>query len=251
MPHYILFDTETTGGSEEDRIIQFGAMIFDQQGTIETFDELCSSDVEIKLEAMEVHNITPNLLEGKPQATQTDFYKRINELNTPENFLIAHNINFDLGMIKKEGFVNQLQIIDTLRCAKHLFSELPYHRLQYLRYALKLYENEQQEAQKLNITIKAHDAIGDVLVMKLFLSKLVAKCREIYPDYNPMEKLVELTKTPVLIKTFRFGKYKGQEIAKVASEDAGYLSWMRKNMQDMDEDLRYTIDKYIGSSSDY
>lgn len=251
MPHYILFDTETTGGSTEDRIIQFGAMIFDHQGNLESYDELCSSDVEIKIEAMEVHNITPDLLEGKPLATDTNFYKRVTELNSSENFLIAHNIKFDLGMIEKEGFVNQLQIIDTLRCAKHLYSDLPYHRLQYLRYALKLYETEQEEANKLNITIKAHDAIGDVLVMKLFLSKLVTKCREVYPDYNPMEKLADLSSTPVLIKKFRFGKYKGQEIEKVASEDAGYLGWMRKNMQDMDEDLKYTIDKYLGSENSY
>ena len=46
--------------------------------------------------------------------------------------------------------------------------------------------------------------------MKLFLTKLVGKCREIYPDYNPIEKLVDLTKTPVFIKTFKFGKYKGR-----------------------------------------
>ncbi len=245
MVHYILFDTETTGNQEEDRIIQFGAMIVNQQGKVECFDEFCSSDVEIKLEAMEVHNITPDLLEGKPTATQTSFYKRLEELNTNTNYLIAHNISFDLGMIEKEGFVNNCQIIDTLRCAKHLFSEMPYHRLQYLRYALDLYKNEQAEANKYGITIKAHDAIGDVLVMKLFLSKLVTKCREIYPDYNPMEKLVDLTKTPVLIKTFRFGKYKGKEIAQVASEDPGYLNWMRTSM-DLDEDLKYTLDKVLG-----
>lgn len=250
MPHYVLFDTETTGNKEEDRVIQFGAMIVDQRGKVEPYDEFCSSDVEIKLEAMEVHNITPDLIEGKPLATETSFYKRLEELNSQENFLIAHNISFDMGMIEKEGFVNQYQLIDTLRCAKHLFPEMPYHRLQYLRYALKLYEKEQEEASKYNITIKAHDAIGDVLVMKLFLTKLVAKCREIYPDYNPMEKLVELTRTPVLIKTFKFGKHKGKEIATVAKEDSGYLNWMRSNM-DLDEDLKYTLDKVLGSSSDY
>eukprot|EP01156_Anaeramoeba_ignava_P000456 Anaeramoba_ignava/a105408_5.p1 GENE.a105408_5~~a105408_5.p1 ORF type:complete len:151 (-),score=9.14 a105408_5:333-785(-) len=150
-----------------------------------------------------------------------------------------------MGMIEKEGFINSYQTIDTLRCAKHLFPEMPYHRLQYLRYALELYKKEQQEAAKYNITIKAHDAIGDVLVMKLFLSKLVGKCREIYPDYNPMEKLVDLTKTPVLIKTFRFGKYKGRDIAEVAQEDTGYLNWMRTNL-DLDEDLKYTLDKVLG-----
>lgn len=245
MAYYVLFDTETTGNQEEDKIIQFGAMIVDQKGNIEAFDELCSTDVEIKLEAMEVHNITPNLIEGKVKATKTNFYKRLEELNSEENYLIAHNISFDMGMIEKEGFVNQYQTIDTLRCAKHLFSELPYHRLQYLRYALELYKKEEAEAAKYDITIKAHDAIGDVLVMKLFLSKLVTKCREIYPDYNPMEKLVDLTKTPVLVKTFRFGKYRGKDIVEVAQEDPSYLNWMRSSMENLDEDLKYTLDKVL------
>ena len=244
MAYYVLFDTETTGNQEEDKVIQFGAMVVNQKGKIEAYDELCSTDIEIKLEAMEVHNITPNLIENKPKATETSFYKRLEELNTNENYLIAHNISFDLGMIEKEGFINNYQLIDTLRCAKHLFPELPYHRLQYLRYALELYKVEEAEAIKHNITIKAHDAIGDVLVMKLFLTKLVKKCREIYPDYNPMEKLVDLTKTPVLLKSFKFGKYKNKEIEKVAQEDPGYLNWMRTNME-LDEDLKYTLDKVL------
>ena len=245
MAYYVLFDTETTGNQEEDKVIQFGAMIVDKSGKVEAFDELCSSDVAIKLEAMEVHNITPDLLVGKPKAVETNFYKRLEELNTNENYLIAHNISFDIGMIKKEGFINQYQLIDTLRCAKHLFPELPYHRLQYIRYALELYKVEETEAAKHNITIKAHDAIGDVLVMKLFLTKLVGKCREMYPDYNPIEKLVDLTKTPVFMKTFKFGKHKGKDIESVAREDAGYLNWMRTNME-LDEDLRYTLDKVLG-----
>ena len=250
MAHYVLFDTETTGNKEDDKVIQFGAMILDQKGKVEAFNEFCSTDIDIKIEAMEVHNITPDMLIGKPKATETTFYKRLEELNTNENYIIAHNITFDMGMIKKEGFVNQFKQIDTLRCAKHLFSDLPYHRLQYLRYALDLYKIEAAEAAKHNITIKAHDAIGDVLVMKLFLSKLVTKCREIYPDYNPMEKLVELTSTLVFIKTFKFGKHKGKEVEQVAKEDSGYLNWMRSNM-DLDEDLKYTLDKVLGSSSDY
>lgn len=250
MAHYVLFDTETTGNQEDDRVIQFGAMVIDQKGKVEAYDEFCTTDVEIKIEAMEVHNITPDILEGKVTATETNFYKKLEELNSSENYLIAHNISFDMGMIKKEGFVNQYKEIDTLRCAKHLFSDLPYHRLQYLRYALELYKTEEAEASKHGITIKAHDAIGDVLVMKLFLSKLVAKCREVYPDYNPMEKLVELTSTPVYIKTFKFGKHKGKEVAAVAKEDSGYLNWMRTNM-DLDEDLKYTLDKVLGSANSY
>jgi DNA polymerase-3 subunit epsilon/exodeoxyribonuclease X len=246
MAKYVLFDTETTGTSQEDRIIQIGAMIVHSKDNIEVYDEMCSTDVDIKLEAMEVHGIVPTLLEGKSSFLETTAYKVIQELNMSENYLIAHNIKFDLTMIEKEGFSNNYSLIDTLRCAKHLYKDMPYHRLQYLRYALELYKTEEQEAQNLGITIKAHDAIGDVLVMKLFLSKLVKRVMEEYPDYNPMQKLAELTKTPVMVQTFRFGKYKGREIADVVAEDSGYLNWMRTNMKDMDEDLKYTLDKHLG-----
>ncbi len=245
MAKYILFDTETTGNQPEDKIIQIGVMVVQSKNDIEVFDELCSTDIQIKLEAMEVHNIVPEMLLNKPLCTQTQGYQKIVEYNNPQNYLIAHNISFDLDMLQKEGFENQYTLIDTLRCARHLYPQSPYHRLQYFRYALELYKNEQKEADKLGITIKAHDAIGDVLVMKLFLSKLVEKTKELYPDYNPMEKLAELTKTPVMIQKFRFGKYKGEEIAKVAQTDIGYLQWMRSNMADLDEDMCYTLDKLI------
>ena len=246
MAKYILFDTETTGNQEEDKIIQIGAMVVHSKDEIEIFDELCSCDVDIKIEAMEVHNIVPEQLEGKPPFIQTKAYQKLQEYNNQENYLIAHNINFDLGMLQKDGFENHYTLIDTLRCARHLYKDIPYHRLQYLRYALELYKIEQDEANRLKITIKAHDAIGDVLVMKLFLSKLVQRVMQEYPDYNPMEKLAELTKTPVMVQTFKFGKYKGKDIVEVAKEDSGYLNWMRSNMQDMDEDLRYTLDKVLG-----
>ena len=245
MAKYILFDTETTGTQEEDRIIQVGAMIVDAKGEVEVFDELCSTILPIKIEAMAVHGITPDLIEGKGIFTETNFYKTLQSLNNQENFLIAHNMPFDMGMMEKEGFVSQIRIIDTLRVAKHLLSEHKSKALQYLRYALELYKDEQAEANKYGITIKAHDAIGDVLVMKLLLSKLVALTKEQFPDVNPMLKMEELTKTPIFIETFVFGKHKGKKISEVCDSDIGYINWMQKNM-DLDVDMKYTLDKIMG-----
>lgn len=245
MAKYILFDTETTGNQENDRIIQIGGMVVHSRDEIEVYDELCSTEVPITLEAMEVHNITPDVIENQPPYYELEFVKKLEAYNEKENYLIAHNIAFDLAMVKKEGFDNNYTTIDTLRCAKHLLPDLPYHRLQYLRYALELYKTEGAEANKLGITIKAHDAIGDVLVMKLLLSKLVALAKEQFPEEpNPMKTLDKLTQTPVLLKTFKFGKYRGREVADIATEDAGYLRWMQGNME-LDEDLAFTLDYYL------
>lgn len=244
MTKYVLFDTETTGNQEEDRVIQIGAMVVGSKGEVEVYDELCSSDVEIKIEAMEVHNITPDMIEGKEPFSKTKFYNDLQGINSERNYLIAHNIQFDLGMLKKEGFINRMKLIDTLRCSKHLFPDSNYHRLQYFRYSLGLYKDEQKEAQKHGIVIKAHDAIGDVLVMKLLLSKLVAKVKEQYPHINPMLKLEELTNIPVFMKSFKFGKYKGEQIEDIARSDAGYIKWMLKSLE-LDEDLKYTLERVL------
>jgi len=245
MAKYILFDTETTGNQEEDRIIQVGAMVVDSNGKVEVFDELCSTVLPIKIQAMAVHGITPDLIEGKGIFTDTNFYKTLQTLNNQENYLIAHNMPFDMGMMQKEGFESNLQIIDTLRVAKHLLMDSESHALQYLRYSLELYKEEQAEADKYDITIKAHDAIGDVLVMKLLLSKLVALTKEQFLGINPMVKMEELTRTPIMIEIFKFGKYKGRKISEVCDEDIGYINWMMDKM-DLDVDMKYTLDKIMG-----
>ncbi|MDQ7067872.1 MAG: exonuclease domain-containing protein [Sulfurimonas sp.] len=240
MAKYIILDTETTGVGESDRVIQLGYVVL---GTnpIEVHNEFNSSDVPISFGAMEVHGITPDLLDGKPICTETTAYKRLLELNTNDNYLIIHNAPFDIKMLQKEGFDPQMKVIDTLRVAKHILPDEEAHRLQYFRYKMELYKEEEKEAEALGVVVKAHDAIGDVLVLKLLLSKLRVEVEKAYPSQNPVEKMVDLTNTPILVKTFRFGKHKGKELVEVAREDAGYLRWMLSSMENLDDDMRYSI----------
>ncbi len=244
MAKYIILDTETTGTDEEDRVIQLGYMVLGAK-KIDVHNEFCSSDIPIKFGAMEVHGITPDMLEGKAECVQTQAYKRLLELNTPENYLIIHNAPFDIKMLEKEGFETRMKVIDTLRVARHLMPEEEAHRLQYFRYKMGLYKEEQKEADALGIEVKAHDAIGDVLVLKLFLSKLKKIVQEKFPNENPVEKMVDLTNTPILVTSFRFGKHKGKTLEEVVREDAGYLRWMLKSMDNLDDDLRYSINYYL------
>jgi len=246
MAKYIILDTETTGTDETDRVIQLGYIVL---GTnpIEVHNEFNTTDIPISFGAMEVHGITPDLLEGKPTCVETSAYKRLLELNTPDNYLIIHNAPFDIKMLEKEGFSTQMKVIDTLRVAKHVLPDEEAHRLQYFRYKMDLYKEEKKEADALGIVVKAHDAIGDVLVLKLLLSKLRVAVQETFPNENPVEKMVDLTNTPILVKTFRFGKHKGKDLEEVAREDAGYLRWMLSSMDNLDDDLRYSINHYLGN----
>jgi len=246
MANYIILDTETTGTDEQDRIIQLGYIVLGAKD-VEVHNEFCSADLPIKFGAMEVHGITQEMIEDRPKCTDTPAYKRLLELNTPQNYVIIHNAPFDLKMLEKEGFDTQMKVIDTLRVAKHILPDEEAHRLQYFRYKMELYKQEKEEADKLGIVVKAHDAIGDVLVLKLFLTKLREEVQKQFPNENPVEKMVDLTNTPILVKTFRFGKHKGKSLEEVATEDAGYLRWMLGNMENLDDDMRYSINYYLDS----
>jgi DNA polymerase III epsilon subunit-like protein len=247
MAKYILLDTETTGAGEEDRIIQLGYMVLDGKN-VEVYNDLCSAPLPIGYGAMEVHGITPDMIEGKPSCVETSAYQALCELNTPDNVLIIHNAPFDLGMLSKEGFTSNMRLIDTLRCARHLFDDEEAHRLQYFRYRFGLYKIEQTEADALGIVVKAHDAIGDVLVLKLFLTELRKRLQERFEGVNPIDKMVELTQTPVFYtRALKFGKYKGKTLTEIVEIDKGYLSWMLGNMDTLDVDMRYSIERVLAS----
>ena len=139
-----------------------------------------------------------------------------------------------------------MQLIDTLRCARHVFDDEEAHRLQYFRYKMGLYKEEAAEAQKLGVAIKAHDAIGDVLTLKLFLTRLRERVQAKFPGVNPIEKMVVLTQEPVFYKgPMRFGKYKGKTLFEIAAEDRSYLQWMAEKMENLDADMRYSINRVL------
>ncbi len=244
MAKFVILDTETTGAGENDRIIQLGYMVLEPSKPVVVYNDFCTTDVPISIGAMEVHGITPEMIANKVPCTQTNAYRALETLNDESNYLIIHNAPFDMGMLEREGFTCKMRLIDTLRCAKHVFDDHEAHRLQYFRYAMELYKEEADEAKALGIEVKAHDAIGDVLVLKLFLTKLKEAVMAKFPGENPIEKMVALTKVPVEVKTFRFGKYRGKAIADVALEDAGYLRWMQGNME-LDDDMKYTLGKLL------
>lgn len=239
---FVLLDTETTGADQEDRICQL-AFITKTKEKVEYFMDFCKPPLPIKFGAMAVNHITNESVADKPDFNDTESARKLDELNNEKSVLVIHNAKFDLDMLEKEGFVLNMPLIDTYRCIRHLEPDLDSHALQYLRYALGFYKEENEFAAQLGAEVKAHDALGDVIVLNFLMSYLV---KALGDEANKIDKLIELTQQPILVKKFRFGKYKGQMIKDVANYDSSYLDWMLKNA-DLDEDLRFSIEDAVNS----
>ena len=151
------------------------------------------------------------------------------------------NAPFDLNILHNEGLNWVGKIVDTLTCAKHLLPTKR-HSLQYLRYELELYKFENDIAKAMDKKITAHDALSDVIVTKLLLSKLLQEVD------NDIENLITLTDTPILLKVIQFGKYKGKNFEDMVNSDEDYFYWALRNIKNMSGEVRATIKHYLGIS---
>jgi DNA polymerase-3 subunit epsilon/exodeoxyribonuclease X len=88
-------------------------------------------------------------------------------------------------------------------------------------------------AQELSIKLNAHRALSDCLHLKLLWKTLL--------QYATVSQLIEISAKPVLLQKLPFGKYSGRYIEEICDLDRGYLHWMLENIEDMDEDLSYSI----------
>ena len=238
---YIILDTETTGVEEEDRIIQLSFLVTDMDGKIlEMYDDLCTAPLPTKFDSMAIHGITPEMLEGKPACVDTKAFARLNELNVPENIMVIQNAEFDEAMLAKEGFTSQMQLIDTFRMLRKKYPLNTPHGLQQKRYELGLYKREPEIIAELGVEVRAHDALGDVVVLKLFLDHLLN-------DGQTREEMMELCSAPMMLDIMTFGKHKGKTFEEIALNDRNSLQYMIDTF-DLDGDLRYTMEKIMADT---
>jgi len=243
---FLFFDTETTDVQSKD-IIQLAFVTSDGK----EFNEYFKPEQEISFGAMAVHHITPEFLEDKASfksrmmqdtSSMTLFSEislkdYLNEL-TKEYIWVAHNAEFDMEVLKKKG-VDIPKYICTLKVARNMLGEdngkrdLESYSLQYLRYYLGLYKNENKEGE-----ITAHDAMGDVYVLKNLFE---------YMSENSSlsaENMMLISKEPQFIRNITFGKYAGYSLEDLAKVDREYLEWLKENASDK-KDLLYNIDRVL------
>lgn len=234
----LFLDVESTGLEEEDRLVQVAYVLNGEEN-----EELFHPGREMSVRAMEVTHITNKHLEGKPSFQGSNFYNKLKgHLEDNNNIFIAHNAAFDKSMIERED-LKVGKVIDTYKVAQALDvrGEIPAYRLQYLRYYLGV---DIEDAC-------AHDALGDVKVLIAIFERMYDKMCEKDAHDDVIEKMIQISAEPVLLKRFNFGKHKDRPVADVAREDRGYLEWLLSQKEDaaangdVDEDWIYTLKHYL------
>ena len=233
----IFFDTETTGNTPGDFLCQLA-----YKSGEESFCELYKPPILIPPAASAVHHITNKMVAGKSAFRESAGYAKIKTLfESSDTVAVAHNAVFDMMIFKKEDIV-PAHFICTLRVARYLDPDekIESYRLQFLRYLLEI-----------EIEATAHDALGDVLVLEQLFARLQKKLMEIekISADQAITRMIEISSTPSLIKSFKFGKHNGKSVADVAKTDAGYLDWLLKQKMENEsdeEDWIYTLRHHLG-----
>ena len=253
MSKLIFFDTETTGNEQKDFLIQIAYKSGDEK-----FVGLYKPEIKIPPAASAVHHITNKMVAEKPAFSESEDIEKIKTLFEDENsIVVAHNAPFDLMIIKKEG-IEPANFICTLRVARHLDKEnkIEQYKLQYLRYFLDI-----------EIDATAHDALGDVLVLEKLFERLknkimsaptleevgvpTASVGKELTETEAIDKMIEISSHPSLLRTFNFGKHVGKKIEEVLQTNRDYLEWLlaeKLKSDQIDEDWIYTLKHYLGNS---
>ena len=220
--NYVVVDCETTGlNPEKDKLIEI-ACAFRRNGVLYYASNLINPGQSIPPDVSGITHLTDEDVKDAPQAGDV-----ISEKGFPTGILVAHNARFDQQFL----LIPNRSWLCTMRVSMHLWPECPNFKNQTLRYFLGV---------KVDIPrgLAPHRALYDVLVTEAIFQEMLQK--------HSLEELLILQDKPVLQRTIRFGKHKGQEWNSVPKD---YLSWLLRQDQSggIDEDCRHTARHWLNA----
>ncbi len=122
---YIAFDTETTGFSAyNDRIIELGAVIFEDGKAVKSFGSLVNAGKRVPASATRVNNITNDMLADSPKedVVYPEFVEFLGDAITGDTIICAHNASFDMRFLsstfERLGIDANIKFVDTLALCK-------------------------------------------------------------------------------------------------------------------------------------
>ena len=165
---YIAFDTETTGFSAyNDRIIELGAVIFEDGKAVKSFGSLVNAGKRVPASATRVNNITNDMLAGSPKedVVYPEFVEFLGDAITGDTIICAHNASFDMRFLsatfERLGIDANIKFVDTLALCKKYVTGTCDHK-------------QPTMAQHFNISQQdAHRAESDALVCGGIMAELL------------------------------------------------------------------------------
>ncbi|PNK59777.1 exonuclease domain-containing protein [Psychrobacter sp. FDAARGOS_221] len=231
MTTYIL-DTETTGLNEPHMTeAAYSIVDIDAEGKVIVIQAPRSKRFNplkpISLGAMATSHICDEDVVN--ETPHTDF-----RLPSKVQYLIGHNIDFDMQVLKNAGVTHTPKLICTKAMSNYLLPTLDSHTLVALLYYFHPTIAREQAKE-------AHAAEYDIYFTQLVLGSLIELAKSqghVITDMASLYQFSELARIPT---HFSFGKYKGQAITDVAAtaDGAGYLQWL------LNQD---TIDPYLAQA---
>jgi DNA polymerase III epsilon subunit-like protein len=106
----ILLDTETTGFTNNDSILQLSYVIFNDYEIIKSYDHVVKINPKIKINNSFIHGITNAICEKDGICINDVLDRFINDLKYCKS-IIGHNVNFDIRMLKNEFIRNNKDFI--------------------------------------------------------------------------------------------------------------------------------------------
>ena len=220
----LILDTETHDLNGYPIEIAYAPCSFEQGVLVinqgEVFDEYFSCPEPIALGALATHHILEADIAEKPSF---DTFKMPQDVQ----YLIGHNIDYDIKAIQKCQPDFTVKGICTLALCRMVWPELP-HTLSAMYYHVM----DDLELARKHLR-HAHNAKADIYFTGVILKTLVEQL-----GIKDMNSLYIMSETARIPKYITFGKHKGTAIKDL---DSGYVSWLLKQ-PDLDPYLRKAIE---------
>ena len=220
----LILDTETHDLNGYPIEIAYAPCSFEQGVLVinhgEVFDEYFSCPEPIALGALATHHILETDIAEKPSF---DTFK----MPQGVQYLIGHNIDYDITAIQKCQPDFTVKGICTLALCRMVWPELP-HTLSAMYYHVM----DDLELARKHLR-HAHNAKADIYFTGVILKTLVEQL-----GIKDMNSLFIMSETARIPKYITFGKHKGTAIKDL---DSGYVSWLLKQ-PDLDPYLRKAIE---------
>lgn len=216
-----VMDTETT--SFEGGCVEVASVDIIDGKICNPMSDFVKPPEAISFEAMAIHHITEDMVANAPLIDDViDKYKGA-------DLYVAHNAVFDREKLPQiDG-----PWLCTLKLARKAWPEEK-HSNQYLRYWLGL-NVEVPEG------LHAHRALYDCYVTAAILIHIgkVSKWS--------VREMRDISARPSLLHKMTFGKHRGKTFTEIQAEDPNYFRWCLSNMEDLSEDLEFTMKTAMGA----